>query len=365
MAASDEGQLLEEYRNCRLLYADLARTVSELLERIVSEHRIGLHSVTHRAKDEASLTRKLQRRGCPYGRLGDVTDLAGVRVITYFHDDVDLVAALVQQEFAVDHQNSVDKRALLDPDRFGYLSLHYVVQLSSQRCALAEYKRFMGLSLEIQIRSLLQHVWAEVEHDLGYKSPRSVPSAIRRRFSRLAGLLELADAEFAAIRDALNTYEKEVPALIAAAPASVPIDKVSMAAFLNESEIVNEIDAQIGSLVGAQIVASDPYSVEADLQYLNFVGLTSVAALDNALREQREKIGRFARIWLEGSKYETLARGISVFYLIYVLLALQRDPARIRDWVEKCGVGALNERPSMPDRVLATATKAGIIDAVA
>jgi ppGpp synthetase/RelA/SpoT-type nucleotidyltranferase len=116
---------------------------------------------------------------------------------------------MVEREFVVDRTNSVDKRTLLDPDRFGYQSLHYVAALSVARTGLAEYGRFTGLRVEIQIRSTLQHAWAEIEHDLGYKSAAGVPRDIRRRFSRIAGLLELADEEFSVIRRDLDAYTSE------------------------------------------------------------------------------------------------------------------------------------------------------------
>jgi len=363
MASSVEQSLIEEYRRHQPSYKDLASTVSDLLAKILAEQGVSLHSVTHRVKDEASLAKKLSRPGRPYQTLTDLTDLAGVRVTTYFHDHVDLVATVVEQEFAVDRKNSVDKRGLLDPDRFGYLSLHYVVELSPQRCSLPEYKRFKGLKVEIQVRSLLQHVWAEVEHDLGYKSSQSVPSTIRRRFARLAGLLELADAEFAAIRDALTAYEKEVPALIASAPASVPIDKASLTAFENESDLVTKLDALIGSFVGARIVIPDnPQWIEQDLGHLSFIGIASIGALEEALREDQTDIERFARVWFEGAKHETLYRGISIFYLTYVRLARQRDSRWIFDWADKFGVGSEKERAALGDRVLAAAAKAGIIE---
>lgn len=63
--------------------------------------------------------------------LEDITDLAGIRIITYFADQVDLIASFVEEEFEVDRSNSVDKRELIDPEKFGYLSLHYVVKLPS------------------------------------------------------------------------------------------------------------------------------------------------------------------------------------------------------------------------------------------
>ena len=63
-------------------------------------------------------------------------DLLGIRIITYFRDGVDAVAKLIEREFSVDRDNSVDKRAVLEADRFGYLSLHYVAEFASQ-CQLA------------------------------------------------------------------------------------------------------------------------------------------------------------------------------------------------------------------------------------
>jgi putative GTP pyrophosphokinase len=80
------------------------------------------------------------------------------------------VAELIEREFVIDRDNTVDKRKQLDPDRFGYLSLHHIVQLGPTRSQLVEYSSFGGIKAEIQTRSILQHSWAEVEHDLGYKS---------------------------------------------------------------------------------------------------------------------------------------------------------------------------------------------------
>jgi ppGpp synthetase/RelA/SpoT-type nucleotidyltranferase len=71
----------------------------------------------------------------------------------------------------------------------------------------------------------LQHAWAEIEHDLGYKTALGVPRNVRRQFSRLAGLLEIADTEFASIRDRLSSYERDLPGLIEQSPDEVLLDK--------------------------------------------------------------------------------------------------------------------------------------------
>lgn len=168
----------------------------------LEQQGINVHSVTSRVKQKASVLRKLQRPDKDR-HVSELTDLLGVRIITYFPDEVDKAAKLVEREFRVDPDNSVDKRSILDPDRFGYLSLHYVLTLNEKRSELTEYQNYKSVKFELQIRSILQHAWAEIEHDLGYKSESTVPRAARRRFSRLAGLLELADAEFQGIREQL------------------------------------------------------------------------------------------------------------------------------------------------------------------
>ena len=178
---------------------------------------------------------KLESADRDYGALSDVTDVCGVRITTYFADDVDRIADMIECEFNVDVENSVDKSAQLDPDQFVYLSRHYVGTLSESRLELTEYLRFSECQVEIQIRSILQHAWAEIEHDLGYKSEPAVPREIRRRFSRIAGLLEIADTEFAQIRDELRHYEATVPARIAESPDTVPIDQASLGAFVEGS----------------------------------------------------------------------------------------------------------------------------------
>ena len=163
-----------------------------------------------------------------------------------FSDDVDKIAKVIQDEFEVDEVNSVDKREILDPDRFGYLSLHYVIKLNDKRISLPEYKRFKDLKIEIQIRSILQHAWAEIEHDLGYKSKHSVPRKVRRNFSRLASLLELADEEFDKIREMLIDYKQIIKEEIRNEPANVLLDIETLKRLISEkNSIVARIDAKI------------------------------------------------------------------------------------------------------------------------
>lgn len=109
-----------------------------------------------------------------------------------------------------------DKSDLLDKSQtVGYRSVHYVVHLNTSRLALPEYSRFRGLVAEIQVRTILQHAWAEIEHDTRYKAVDVAPTAIARRFVALAGLLEIADREFQALQGSYERVSHEARQLVA------------------------------------------------------------------------------------------------------------------------------------------------------
>jgi putative GTP pyrophosphokinase len=176
------GTILEQYDQQRGLYDQFALKCESLLKELLGVKKYRVHSVTSRTKERNKLGKKLRREEKSYEQLSEVTDVAGVRIITHFEDEVDKIGTLVEKEFDVDAKQSIDKRRLLDPDRFGYLSLHYVCGLNPERLKLPENEKYKGLPCEIQIRSILQHAWAEIEHDLGYKSNNTVPSPFAEGF---------------------------------------------------------------------------------------------------------------------------------------------------------------------------------------
>jgi putative GTP pyrophosphokinase len=283
---------------------------------------------------------KLRKPGNRYRTLGDITDIVGVRIITYFADDVDKLAKYIEQEFDVDRKNSTDRRTALDPDRFGYLSLHHVVSFRPDRARLLEYRQYTGLRAEIQTRSILQHAWAEIEHDLGYKTREAVPRDIRRRFSRIAGLLEIADQEFQSIRDELNEYERSVPEKIDKAPQMVDIDKVSFSVFISENPTVTELDSAIASFNNLAIIELKEKAafaglytgfIERQIVKLKMLGVATIQDLEMKLRKHRAAILAFATKVLElerengpvgarqGISIYYLTQGISIYYLTYLL----------------------------------------------
>lgn len=195
--------LLQEFHNLRPELQQLENKVFELLQTTLRHQGIELNSIEHRVKTEQSLAGKLELKGEKYRSLSDITDLVGLRIVTFYTDDVDKVAAIVSQLFDIDWSNSVDKRKLHQLTSFGYNSLHYI-------CRLHEG----SIPFEIQIRTALQHTWSAIEHDIGYKGAVKLPPEYRRQFSRLAGMLELADDEFSRLRTTMTEYRRQIQTLV-------------------------------------------------------------------------------------------------------------------------------------------------------
>jgi len=182
-------------------YRLLSQKTKEFLSSILRSKGIVPHSITSREKDPEDLREKIIREGeVPDALFNSITDLAGVRIIAYFPSDVDKIVPLIEKAFEVDSKHSVDKRLSSDPALFGYASVHFVVEFRPELRKLIEYSLFDKMKCEIQVRTILQHAWAEIEHDVVYKSPGEIPFRVRRRFACLAGLLEIADREFESLR---------------------------------------------------------------------------------------------------------------------------------------------------------------------
>jgi putative GTP pyrophosphokinase len=352
MIEGSGDNILDQYDRSLELYGDFTRKVEDLVKDMLHEAGVRAHTVTSRVKMRESLREKIARPDKNYSELGDVTDIAGVRIITYFADDVDKIAECIERWFEVDRKKSTDRRAALDPDRFGYLSLHHIVSFGPERAALPEYGQHAGLKAEIQTRSILQHAWAEIEHDLGYKTREGVPREIRRRFSALAGLLEIADREFEGIRDELAEYERKVPERIEREPQLVEIDKASLSAFISGASLVARLDNRIASSNGLTVAEwdeDDDFSrrlhddfVEKRVAELQMFGIGTIQDLEEGLRRYEGDILEFAAKWLEPAieegKVGSIVRGVSVNYLTRVLAGRTRNVEQVQKFLITAGM---------------------------
>ena len=313
--------LLATYDAHRPALAALSRELETELRTLLAGLDVQL--VGSRLKSTESLRGKLARPDKTYRSLWDVTDLVGLRVVTFFEDTIDAVAHAIEARFGVDFTHSIDKLRFTDHGRFGYRSLHYV-------CALPGRGPHPDFRFEIQIRTALQHAWAEVEHDLGYKADEAVPAQIRRRFSRVASLLEVADQEFVSIRRDLFEYREAVRVALEAGEA-LPIDTVSLDGLCRE-EAIAALDAEVARALDKP-VAAELFYPDYLVRMLRLSGLSTTDALRAAVREHAAHVPSVVPAYFAyagpafGLRAEELAsvqRGYALFFVAH--LAILRSP---------------------------------------
>jgi len=266
--------ILQEYQDNLPRFREIEAQVRDSLKRTFADAGLLVAAIESRIKAYDSLAGKLELKGQKYSSLADITDILGLRVITFYIDDVDKVASAVERLFDIDWDNSVDKRKIHDTDSFGYLSLHYI-------CSVPDFPyRF-----EIQMRTLLQHAWANMDHDTGYKSGVEIPKRYMRNMSRLAGMLELVDDEFSKIRIELTDYRRRVQALVRSGNLDeVPIDGDTFRSYL-ELNPFSQLNKRIASMNQAEIqdVPLMPY-----LAVFKGIGLKTLGDIARIIKEYSE-----------------------------------------------------------------------------
>lgn len=189
-------------------YKQLSRKIESILKEIINEAWIVIHWVYSRTKSLNSFLNKFENK--EYYHPSEITDCSGIRIITYVEGDLAKIQKIIKSHFIIDEKNSIDKRSILGTDKVWYQSIHFIAKLTPERLKLPEYQKFSGYSFEIQLRTILQHTWAEIEHDKGYKFSWKLPDHLARRFRILSGVLELADREFDTLAQEIDIYSKEV-----------------------------------------------------------------------------------------------------------------------------------------------------------
>ncbi|MBQ7423137.1 MAG: hypothetical protein IJV19_00160 [Prevotella sp.] len=330
------GQMLmEQYHERQAVYHRLAQEALEALRQALKKQHVAVIALEHRVKTESSLAGKLELKGAKYHTLDDVTDIMGMRVVTFYSDDVDKVAAIVNEIFKVDWSNSVDKRKLHRLDSFGYNSLHYICTLPKSVVDDPDMPLLNDLRFEIQMRTALQHVWSTLDHDTAYKDGGvNIPREYQRQFGRLAGMLELVDDEFSRLRNVLTDYRRQMLAL----EASGQLDKVD----LNGDTFRRYLEAQPFARLNKRIAAINqaelyPVPMMPFLRVLQKLGFETLGEVNRLIEEHSDDAYRLAVSQLGTTDLDILSENIGLQNLCFVyVLKRGGGPAelcQIYDWV--------------------------------
>jgi len=223
----------------------LAKKVSMLLEDLIKTNEIEHHSITYRTKDLDSLITKVKIKNYTDPQ-NQVHDYAGIRIVTFVKSDVLKICKLIEREFNIDSENSSDKSEELGEDKVGYRSVHYIARLNNKRSELSEYSLFREKCFEIQVRTILEHAWADISHDRTYKFDNILPekNEIRRRFALASASLEMIDREFDRLSNEIKEYSLEVSDSTKQGVLSHIIDSTSLMAYMNE-KFLDQVNSKL------------------------------------------------------------------------------------------------------------------------
>ena len=211
---------INEFRKERQVYEQYTKLIQMMLKKILkNKSMIGF--VEGRAKSVASFAEKAVRKAHKYENpVEQLTDLCGARAILQTTREVKSVCESIRASFIIDAPNSLDVSTRLREMEFGYLSYHYVVQLDKrkvlellkpdnpeeEKTLLAMIEQIGDRKAEIQVKTLLQHAWADISHDRIYKTQIKVPQQLKRESGRIAALLEDADHAFLRFVEGIDRY---------------------------------------------------------------------------------------------------------------------------------------------------------------
>ncbi|SDD13122.1 GTP pyrophosphokinase [Ruegeria marina] len=253
----------------------LEDSTQKIVRKILDDNGVAYFDVKHRTKDIKNAVEK-QRDKRYSNPTSDMTDLVGIRVIVFLESDIEKAEKILRDSFSIDEKNCVDKRKK-SIDQVGYRSLHLVCSLGEKRKAVPEYCGITEHKFEIQIRTLLEHAWAEIEHKQNYKGTRTLPEELQRRLMILAGTLELLDNEFSKIVAEAEAYGE----MVLENNVSVLDDNISVT---SAETLLNDF-----ARTNKKVVRSMQASKDGIIPELNEFGITKNSELKNLVESVGQK----------------------------------------------------------------------------
>ncbi|MDB5523916.1 MAG: pyrophosphokinae [Rhizobium sp.] len=251
-------------------YLHLTDSVTSLTRNLLQGNGIDFLSVSGRTKTRTSIEEKIKRKAYSDPQ-AQITDISGIRIIVFVENDIDRVCKLIEESFGVDKNNSSNRDEALSSDQVGYRSVHFVCDIGVQRGGLPEFKGLINLKFEFQIRTVLQHAWAEMAHDRSYKFKGELPKNLKRQLYLYAGLLELADRGFNELAREIDDYANKVSEDIKSGNLDVPINSISIREYIESAPENKSVDIE-------ELITS--INIPEKITYLRDYGLDTIRQLD-------------------------------------------------------------------------------------
>lgn len=290
-----DRMIMDEYADSKNSFSKLGEVVQNKLSSLVEDCGIVIMRIEYQVKDEKSLESLLYKNTDSYQTLADITDVLSARVVCYFKDEVAKVGELISANFNVDTDNSSEKT--------------YVCSLPEN----SEYEaEICNLNFEIQVKTVLEHTWSTINNDLGY-SEFGIPSAVTREFTRLAGLLEIADDEFVRVRDDMKIHTEIAREKIINDEADdVVIDTVSLNEYMLHNKNMRLFLEDLAAIEGSEI---SEINSESYINQLRWLRINTIGDLQRALERHSTMALEFANRVLKGSELDILSSNVALRFL--------------------------------------------------
>jgi len=235
-------------------YEKYAEILQALLQKIAKKYD-PLAIVQTRPKSTASFAEKIVRKWPRYhDPVNQLTDLCGGRVITHTQSQVKDISKFIEENFIIDWDNSIDVQQRLKPTEFGYRSVHYIIQIKPDIFLTEDIEEetlndVLGLNAEIQIRTILEHAWADLYHQWGFKNEFEIPKKLQREMAGLSARLEAADNSFSGVLEELKNYYTSYGSYMNSEQIIKEIEKIEITLQYDPENLV--LVRQLGKLVVA------------------------------------------------------------------------------------------------------------------
>lgn len=221
------------YSNLLPSFKRSLENIQKALEFFLTEQKILYLSVTGRIKSIESFIEKVERK--KYSNpFEDNEDFCGVRIVVYYLNDIKRVQEIIDTEF--DLQESIDKADELAANAFGYRSNHSIVKIKNEWLVAPNYRGLENIKIEIQVRTILMHTWAEIEHELAYKKKDQIPKELERELSILSAKMEESDKQFQKIKNEIESYRDDIKLSVESSgeiPKRIDLNYDSLSALLD------------------------------------------------------------------------------------------------------------------------------------
>lgn len=196
-----EKKMFEELMQPYKAAIKIVKTKLEIIdEELKIEYKHSpIHNIQSRIKSPESISGKLKRKGFSedYEGMKQLNDIAGLRVICNYLNDIQYIAQLLVLQDDVIKVKQVNY--IQYPKSNGYRSLHLIIKVPVYYQNEVSY-----IPVEIQIRTIAMDCWASLEHELAYKGIREANDDVKKRLKYCADMMAQTDSEMQKIYLELN-----------------------------------------------------------------------------------------------------------------------------------------------------------------